>query len=52
MDSFIRKCKSIQEAGQRKQIIFGQAIKGYWWMPRYQQAMKDAKPAKIFGELE
>ena len=32
--------------------IYGQAIKGYWWMPWYQQAMKDAKPAKSFGELE
>lgn len=32
--------------------FFGQAIKGYWWMPWHQQAMKDAKPAKSFGELE
>jgi hypothetical protein len=30
----------------------GQAIKGYWWMPWHQQAKKDAKPAKSFGELE
>ena len=39
---------------QSKQIdqIFGQAIKGCWWMPWHQQAMKDAKPAKSFGELE
>lgn len=32
--------------------IYGQAIKGYWWMPWHQQAKKDAKPAKSFGELE
>jgi len=34
------------------QIIFGQASKSYWWMPWHQQAMKDAIPAKSFGELE
>jgi hypothetical protein len=33
-------------------IYYGQAIKGYWWMPWHQQAKKDAKPAKSFGELE
>jgi hypothetical protein len=32
--------------------IFGQAIKGYWWMPWHQQAKKDAEPAKSSGELE
>jgi hypothetical protein len=32
--------------------FFGQAIKGSWWMPWHQQAMKDAQPAKSFGELE
>ena len=33
-------------------FIFGQAIKSCWWMPWHQQAMKDALPAKSFGELE
>ena len=33
-------------------IFFGQAIKGCWWMPGHQQAMKDAQPAISFGELE
>lgn len=31
--------------------FFGQAIKGYWWMPWYQQAMKDANLSDNFGEL-
>lgn len=35
-----------------QKIFFGQAIKGCWWMPWYQQAMKDAKPAIGIGELE
>ena len=30
----------------------GQVIKGCWWMPWHQEAKKDVKPAKSFGELE
>ena len=32
-------------------IFLGQANKGGWWMPWHRQAMKDAIPAKILGEL-
>ena len=33
-----------------EQIFFGQAYKGYWWMPWHRQAKKDVLPAKSSGE--
>lgn len=45
-------CKVVAQYLMLEIKFFGQAIKGYWWMPWHQQAMKDAKPAKSFGELE
>ena len=35
-----------------EQIFFGQAYKGYWWMPWHRQAKKDVLPAKSYGEPE